>query len=84
MKYIRERSIAQFIEQFCQNLHYIFYTVPLDFAICTYKKRKRCWDKPTALMVRVVGLEPTRLTAEEPKGDGALVKGPNGRQRFEA
>ena len=26
-------------------------------------------------MVRVVGLEPTRLTAEEPKGDVTLVKG---------
>lgn len=25
-------------------------------------------------MVRVVGLEPTRLTAEEPKGDVTLVK----------
>lgn len=26
-------------------------------------------------LVRVVGLEPTRLTAEEPKGDVTLVKG---------
>ncbi len=28
----------------------------------------------TLAMVRVVGLEPTRLTAEEPKGDVTLVK----------
>ena len=27
------------------------------------------------ILVRVVGLEPTRLTAEEPKGDVTLVKG---------
>ena len=26
------------------------------------------------ILVRVVGLEPTRLTAEEPKGDVTLVK----------
>ena len=27
------------------------------------------------ILVRVVGLEPTRLTAQEPKGDVTLVKG---------
>ena len=30
-------------------------------------------DKPTALMVRVVGLEPTRLTAEEPKSSESTI-----------
>ena len=38
MKYIHEGSIAQVVEQFCQNLYYILYTTALVFAIYTYKK----------------------------------------------